>query len=237
MTLADEVIVLAGGLGTRLRSVVPDLPKPLAPVAGRPFLAHLLDQHAAQGVRKVILAVGYRAGLVREAIGSHWQGMDVDYSEETEPLGTGGAVALAMRKVAGDAFHVVNGDTFLHYRLAGLEQATHAARCAIGVALAGVPDVGRYGAVQLDAAGRVAAFREKGGAGESLINAGSYFIADPDILDRGGQARFSFETDVLQPAAGQGLVAGWSETRDFIDIGVPEDYARAQHRFREADAC
>lgn len=227
----SEVIVLAGGLGTRLRASVPDLPKPLAPVAGRPFLAWLLDMHAAQGVRKVILAVGYRAGQVRLAIGSRWQGMDVVYSEETEPLGTGGAIALALGKVAGDAVHVVNGDTFLRYGLAGLEQATRAGGAAIGVALARVPDVGRYGAVDLDAAGRVLAFREKGGTGEGLINAGSYYLADPGAVTVAGQARFSFEADILQPAVGQGRVLGWDEARNFIDIGVPEDYARAQLLF------
>lgn len=227
----SEVIVLAGGLGTRLRASVPDLPKPLAPVAGRPFLAWLLDMHAAQGVRKVILAVGYRAGQIRSAIGPRWQGMDVAYSEENEPLGTGGAVTLAMGHVAGDRFHVVNGDTFLRYGLAGLEQAVAATGVGIGMALAKVADVGRYGAVKRDAAGRVTGFREKGGAGEGLINAGSYFIADPGLLTVIGERRYSFETEVLQPAAVHGQVAGWSETRDFIDIGVPEDYARAQLLF------
>jgi D-glycero-alpha-D-manno-heptose 1-phosphate guanylyltransferase len=223
-----DVIVLAGGFGTRLREVVPDLPKPLAPVAGRPFLAHLLDMYVERGMRRAILAVGYRADQVRAVLGKRWQTMELAYSEEPEPLGTGGAITLAMKQVGGDAVHVANGDTFLRYDPLELERVTRALGCPLGMALADVPDIGRYGAVDVDPAGRVAGFAEKGGQGPGLINAGSYFLADPLVALPEVVVAFSFETEVLQPFAAAGRVATYTDTRDFIDIGVPHDYARAQ---------
>jgi len=225
---ARDVIVLAGGFGTRLREAVPDLPKPLAPVAGRPFLAYLLDMYVERGMRRAILAVGYRADQIRAALGTRWQGMELTYSEEPEPLGTGGAIALASRQVGGGAVHVANGDTFLRYDPGALERATRDLGCPIGVALAKVPDVGRYGAVEVDRTGRIVGFAEKGAHGAGLINAGSYFLADPDAMLAVGPGAFSFETDVLRPSALAGLVATCADTQDFIDIGVPEDYARSQ---------
>lgn len=227
---AHDVIVLAGGLGTRLRAVVPDLPKPLAPVAGRPFLAHLLDMYAERGLRRAILATGYGADLIREAIGTRWNGMEVVYSQEQAPLGTGGAIALALTHVAGDGVHIGNGDTFLRYAPDALERATRALGCPIGIALAHVADIGRYGAVGVDGQGRVTGFAEKGGSGAGLINAGSYFLSADGMRMLPTHGGFSFETAVLQPAAAAGQVAACPDTRDFIDIGVPDDYARAQHQ-------
>lgn len=229
---ADEAIVLAGGRGTRLRSVVSDLPKPLAPVAGRPFLAWLLDGLADGGIRRVVLATGYLAGQVEAAIGARWRGMEVDYSVEEQALGTGGAIRLAASRLRGDSAHVLNGDTFLRYSPAALEAAALAAGTPIAVALARVGDVGRYGAVRVDG-GRVASFEEKGGAGAGLVNAGSYFLAAPALaaLDAVGQEAFSFETEVLAPRAAAGGVAAFMDTAGFIDIGVPDDYLRAQALF------
>src|SRR5580658_7180316 len=147
MTRTKEAVVLAGGFGTRLRSVVSEVPKPMAPVAGRPFLAWVLDFLAAQGLRRVVLATGHMADQVQAAIGARWQGMDIAYSVEREPLGTGGALKLAVSHLHGDAAHVLNGDTYLRYSLSGLEEAAAAAHTPIAVALAQVPDVARYGAV------------------------------------------------------------------------------------------
>lgn len=229
MPRADEAIVLVGGLGTRLRSVVADLPKPLAPVAGRPFLAHLLDQLAAGGLRRVILATSYMAEKIELTIGARWAGMDIAYSKEPQPLGTGGAIRLAATLLHGDGVHLANGDTFLRYDPAALEQAVRALGATLGIALAKVDDVSRYGAVEVDH-GRVAAFREKGGSGPGLINAGSYFITAAGLAALpDDEASYSFESRVLLPSASHGQIAAFDDTRDFIDIGVPEDYARAQH--------
>jgi D-glycero-alpha-D-manno-heptose 1-phosphate guanylyltransferase len=207
---AEEAIVLAGGFGTRLRSVVSEVPKPMAPVAGRPFLTWLLDSLAAQGLR--------------------WQGMAIAYSVEREPLGTGGALKLAVSQLHGDAAHVLNGDTFLRYSLAGLEDAANAAHTPIAVALAQVPDVARYGAVAVHE-GRITTFHDKGGQGPGLVNAGSYYLSAEALQSLPEQTAFSFETEVLRPQAAAGCLAAFTQTREFIDIGVPEDFVRAQALF------
>lgn len=234
MRQADEIVVLAGGLGTRLRSVVSDTPKPLAQVAGRPFLAWVLDALARQDIRRVILATGYLAEQVEAAVGPQWRGMEVVYSVETSPLGTGGALCQALGELQGDAVHVCNGDTFLDYSLSSLEASAARHDAVAAMALAQVPDVARYGVVhQQD--GRIQAFAEKGGSGPGLINAGSYFLSRQALdalraIAQPGTA-FSLETDFLHPLAASGRLACLVDTAGFIDIGVPEDYARAQEIF------
>jgi len=228
---ADEVIVLAGGFGTRLRGIVDDVPKPLAPVAGRPFLAWLLDRLAACGMRRCILATGYMADTIERAIGTRWQGMEIAYSAETEALGTGGAIRLAAGRLQGDCVHVLNGDTWLAYSPQALERTARECGASIGMALAEVEDVGRYGAVERDARGMVVGFREKGEHGRGAINAGCYFLDETALATLPATASFSFEREVLQPAALAGSVAGFLDTSGFIDIGVPEDYRRAQSIF------
>lgn len=224
---ADEAIVLVGGLGTRLRGVVGDLPKPLAPIAGRPFLAWVLDQLAAGDIRHVILATGYLSDKISQAMGGVWQGMAIDYSVEIEPLGTGGAIHQACRLLQGDSVHVLNGDTYLRYSPHALTETVSRMGASIGVALAAVPDVSRYGAVDCRD-GHVLAFLEKGGMGSGLINAGCYYLTASAIASLPVRKHYSFEAEVLAPAAAAGRVCGFSATSGFIDIGVPEDYARAQ---------
>lgn len=229
----EEAIVLVGGLGTRLRTVVSDIPKPLAPVSGRPFLAWLLDRLAEEGMRHVVLAAGYLAERVVDGIGREWRAMDVGYSIETEPLGTGGAVRQACGMLRGSAAHVLNGDTFLRYDMHGLEQVTNRSGVDLGMALARVDDVARYGAV-IREGDRVEGFREKGESGPGYINAGSYYLTSAAIRMLPAEPAFSFETRVLAPLTAAGRVCGFDATSGFIDIGVPEDYRRAQSLFGEA---
>lgn len=226
----DEAIVLVGGLGTRLRTVVSDVPKPLAPVAGRPFLAWLLDRLAEAGMHHVVLAAGYLAERVVDAIGREWRGMQVDYSIETAPLGTGGAVRQACGMLRGEATHVLNGDTFLRYDMHALEQATRQAGADLGMALARVDDVARYGAVVREGV-RIDGFMEKGESGAGYVNAGSYYLTPAAIRSLPAESSFSFETRVLAPLTTAGRVCGFDATSGFIDIGVPEDYRRAQTLF------
>jgi len=227
---AEEAIVLAGGRGTRLQPLVSDVPKPLAPVAGRPFLAWVLDHLAANGIRRVVLATGYMSEKIEEAIGREWRSMTVDYSVETRPLGTGGAVRQASGKLHGDDAHVLNGDTFLDFAPAAFAAAVARAGASIGVALARVDDVSRYGAVEC-AGDRIVRFREKGGSGPGRINAGCYFLTAGALAALPAADAFSFEADVLAPMTAEGLVSGYGETGRFIDIGVPGDYRRAQSLF------
>lgn len=230
MKPADEAIVLVGGLGTRLRAVVPDLPKPLAPVAGRPFLAWVMDQLAGNGIRHVVLATGYMSDVVEAAIGASWRGMQVEYSVEQHALGTGGAVRQACQRLRGNAVHVLNGDTYLDYSAAGIADAVSESGANIGVALARVDDVARYGAVECDS-GRITRFREKGGSGPGYVNAGCYFLGSKAIAALPQLEAYSFETEVLVPMTAAGSVCGYADTRGFIDIGVPDDYLRAQTIF------
>lgn len=230
MKTAEEAIVLAGGFGTRLRTVVSDVPKPLAPVAGRPFLAWLLDRLSGQGIRRVVLATGYLAEQVEDAFGARWAGMEIAYSVETKPLGTGGALRQAAAQLQGDAVHVLNGDTWLDYKSSALEAAARRAGRSVAIALARVDDLSRYGAVEVSD-GLATVFREKGETGPGWINAGCYYFTSPalDALPR--KPAFSLEQEVLQPLAIAREVVAFTDTSGFIDIGVPEDYARAQSLF------
>lgn len=228
----DEAIVLAGGLGTRLRGVVDDVPKPLAPVAGRPFVAWLLDALAQQGMRRVVLATGYLGDRVEDTFGDRWSDVPLVYSRETEPLGTGGAIVLAMQHIAGDGCFVLNGDTWLELVLADLEAAVRQADARLGVALAEVPDIARYGAVHVEN-GYVTGFIEKGCAGPGFVNAGVYWMRRGLLDGHSPGTAFSFERKVLVPAVAHERVTGFRDTRDFIDIGIPEDFRRAQALFAQ----
>jgi D-glycero-alpha-D-manno-heptose 1-phosphate guanylyltransferase len=228
---ADEAIILVGGLGTRLRGVISDVPKPLAPVAGRPFLAWVLDNLAEGGLRRVVLAAGYMAEKVQGIFGTYWLDMEIAYAIEETPLGTGGAIRHASGQLDGSwGVHVVNGDTFLRYSPASLEHMTRQLRASIGMAVAAVADVSRYGAIEV-VDGRVMGLREKGQDGAGYINAGCYFLTEDALSELPPGPSFSWETEVLAPWAKRGAVAAYAETDGFIDIGVPEDYLRAQALF------
>lgn len=223
----NEAIVLVGGLGTRLRPMVADVPKALAPVAGRPFLAWLLERLERNGIRRAILATGYLSEQIEAEFGTSWNGLHIDYSVESEPLGTGGAIALALRKLEGNDAHVLNGDTFLDYRPYRLAEAVNKSGYSVGIALASVPDVARYGAVAVED-GRVVKFLEKGDHGPGLINAGCYYLGPRAIAEFPSEGAFSFERSVLMDSVAAGEAYAFTDTDAFIDIGVPDDYLRAQ---------
>jgi D-glycero-alpha-D-manno-heptose 1-phosphate guanylyltransferase len=225
--------VLAGGLGTRLRSVVADRPKVLAEVAGRPFLAYLLDQLAAAGVRETVLLVGYGAAQVRAAAGEVHAGMRLTYSAESQPLGTGGAVRLALPAFRGESILLLNGDSCCDVDLAAFCAERREKPGGAGMVLAQVADVSRYGRVETAADGRVLRFEEKGGepfAGR--INAGIYLI--PKVLVAGIPAArvVSLEREMLPAWVSRGKVWGFPGGR-FIDIGTPASYADAEAFFRQ----
>jgi D-glycero-alpha-D-manno-heptose 1-phosphate guanylyltransferase len=230
---AKEAIILAGGLGTRLRAVVPDLPKPLAPVAGRPFLAWVLDALAAHGFSSITLSVGYRHELIQAAIGETWQGMRVRYAIEAEPLGTGGAMRHALTQTQAAQIYVLNGDTFLDLDYDAMMHAHLDSRAQISIAAVPVEDIGRYGGLELRDA-TVTGFLEKGGSGAGMINGGTYLINRTlfDAFDL--PLRFSFEADILQAHVASLSPRAFTTSGLFIDMGIPEDYARAQSLFGRA---
>ena len=221
-----RAVILAGGLGTRLGAVLGDRAKPLMPVAGRPFVAYLLQRLARQGVAEAILCVGHRADLVRAALGDGLAGGPrLRYSEERELLGTGGALKLAADLIGPEPFFVLNGDSFFAADLPALRRA-HDARGALAtLALAKVLDVGRYGAVEMGPDGAIRRFAEKGAAGTGVINAGVYVFGRA-VLDAIPPGRVvSLERDVFPGLVGRGFY-GVPGAGYFVDIGVPEDYAR-----------
>jgi len=220
-------IVLAGGLGTRLRGVLPDLPKPLAPVNGRPFLAYVLDWLRAQGECSAVLAVSYLHERIEAFAGTDWQGMAVRYSVETEPLGTGGGLAQAFEQVEGDCAVVVNADTWFPIDIPALLGFHRKCRAQATLALAAVGNVQRYGAVDIHPGGRIAAFLEKGEDGAGLINGGVYVLQR--ALLTGHTGVFSLERDVLQPGVDDLRLYGMPCAAPFLDIGIPEDLARANN--------
>lgn len=225
-----QAIVLAGGLGTRLRGVVPDLPKPMAPVAGRPFLAWILDRLADAGFDRVVLAVGYRHEAIRSHFGITYRGMALHYSVEDNPLGTGGAIRLAGGRVGQYPVFVLNGDTFLELDYRAMLAAHSDLGVELSVAVCRVPDISRYGALRLSH-GRVEAFLEKGPGGPGVINGGTYILSRALLESIPPVGAVSFERQLLEPRVAEIRPTAFLSEGLFIDIGVPEEYARAQHLF------
>jgi D-glycero-alpha-D-manno-heptose 1-phosphate guanylyltransferase len=226
-----EAIVLAGGLGTRLRGVVDDIPKPMAPVQGRPFLAFVLDQLVDAGFKTGIFATGYRHEAILAYFGEDYRGLALRYSVEREALGTGGAIRLACAQVTARDVFVLNGDTYLELDFRAMLDAHASASVELSMAICHVPDAARYGAVELHD-GIVQGFREKGRSGPGWINAGTYVLG-PDLRARlRPHGAFSFEHDLLAPEVSRIRPLAFRSSGLFIDIGVPEDYARIQELFR-----
>ena len=230
-----DVAVLAGGLGTRIRSVLGDVPKVLAPIGGRPFLDHLLDWLGGFGARRVVLCLGHRAEPVLDHIAARAArdaaaGLTVIGLVEPEPMGTAGAIRFARPHLLSDPVFVMNGDTFLDADLPGFVARHRAANAAVSMLCAAVPSIARFGSVELDGRGFVARFVEKdpGNDRPGLINGGVYLFS-PDALDaleaRPGP---SLERDVLQALPPETIRAEVTRGR-FIDIGTPESLAAAVH--------
>ena len=224
-----KAVLLVGGMGTRLRSVVPFSPKPLASVGDRPFLSLLVRQLQASGVRHLVMCTGYLAEQIESAFGDgrEW-GVSIEYSRESEPLGTAGAVRLAQERVRGcENFLVLNGDSFLDLDLARLMRFHHEHAAIATMAVVRVEDAARYGTVRVDDAHRVCGFTEKTGANApGLVNAGIYTFRR-QIFDFIPAGPASLERDVFPRLLEAGIYA-FEQRGMFIDIGTPEDYARAQ---------
>jgi len=224
--------VLAGGLGTRLRPAVGDRPKVLAPVAGRPFVAHLLDRLDAAGVRRVVLLTGHRAGEVRARLGTRHGGMGLAYSEEPAPLGTGGALRLAWPHLDAPTVLLLNGDSYCGLNVKALTAFHRRRGAGVSMALVRVDDAGRFGRVRT-AGGRVTAFAEKQGPGlPGWINAGVYLIGRGLVESIPAGRPVSLERKLLPAWVAQGRVFAHRSAGPFLDIGTPGSYAEAEGFFR-----
>jgi len=224
---------LAGGLGTRLRSKVSDLPKPMAPVAGRPFLEWQLMVLKAQGFCDIVLCTGYLADKVALYFGDGSNfGLKIDYSVEKEPLGTAGAVLNAAKFIDG-TFLLLNGDTFFDLDCRGLLDFHEGKEAGLSLSLVMVDDAARFGSVAIDSNNRVLGFREKGSdtQGFGHVNAGIYAVS-PAVLDYIAPGKpVSLENDVIPTIITTGSVFGYVSDGYFIDIGTPESYEKAQEYF------
>lgn len=225
-----KAIVLCGGLGKRLGAITLNTPKPMLSVAGRPFIAHVLDKLCVPNIDGIVLAAGFAWEQLQGFVGQRWKTLPVHYSVEPQALGTGGAIALAMRKFDLREALVLNGDTLfdidLHAFLEhpGMQLATPLSTC---IALRAVDDCMRYGRVETDSQGRIRTFGEKGHSGRGLINGGIY-RQQRVAIERFGTSPFSFETDYLAVDCSRLAMIGIPSKGYFIDIGVPADLARAE---------
>ena len=226
-----EVIILAGGLGTRLRSVVSEVPKCMAPVAGKPFLWYLLKYLTRFDVSRVVLSVGYLREVIFKWIDEVKEEFpfEFDYAIEEAPLGTGGGIKLALERINGERAFVLNGDTFFDVDLMQLYNAHMIGKKTITLALKPMKDFDRYGTVNMEPiTGTIISFNEKQYCREGLINGGVYVISKSTPLFEGLGSKFSFETSVLEPQCARRQLLGVVQNGFFIDIGIPSDYARAQ---------
>ena len=225
-----EAIVLAGGFGTRLQGVVKDLPKPMAPVNGRPFLTYILDYLIEYQYTRVILSVGYLHEKIEEFFGTQYKSLEIDYAVETEPLGTGGGILFAMSKCKTDNVLVINGDTMFKVDLDAFERFYTEKNCLLSIVLREVDDVARYGSVTIGNNNMIILFSEKGiSSGHGFIN-GVVYMINRVLFEKYPQPqKFSFEKDLMEKLYTQEQFYAMPSDGYFIDIGIPEDYARAQN--------
>lgn len=225
-----EAIILAGGLGTRLRSRLSDLPKSMAPVGGRPFLQILLDQLIEQRCMRIILSVGYRRQAILETFGKAYRGVELCYAVEETPLGTGGAIRFALGHAQDSFTLVMNGDTYLDVDFQEMLSSHAASNRPMTIAVTHVDEMARYGGVVIRE-GRVAGFIEKGRTGPGWINGGVYGMSRSFPWPKNLPPAFSFESDVLGRELNELQPAAFECAGKFLDIGTPEDLDRAQTEF------
>ena len=227
-----EVIILAGGLGTRLQGVIGNYPKCMAPVNNKPFLAYLFDYVNKQKATRVILSLGYKHKVVIDWLEEQYLDFELDYVVESEPLGTGGGILAAMEVAETDDVAVLNGDTMFKVDLKE-QYAFHKSKSATTtLALKKMYKFDRYGVVNTDASGLITSFEEKQYKEDGLINGGAYFINREAFLAKNLPEKFSFEKDYLEKFIKEKKFYGYISEDYFIDIGIPTDYASAQEDFK-----
>ena len=235
--MIKEAIILAGGLGTRLRSVVADTPKCMATVAGKPFLHYLISFLKNNGIEKFIFSVGYLHEIIDDYLEENFPTLDYTISLENEPLGTGGAIKLACLKTKEKNILVCNGDTMYKVDLISLNKFHEEKEAACSLTLKPMENFDRYGVVELNNNGSVKAFKEKQFYTSGLINGGVYALKVDEFLNENLPEKFSFEKEFLEKKVclreeDNCQLFGLIQDEYFIDIGIPEDFAKAQIEFK-----
>jgi len=224
--LIDKAVILAGGLGTRLKGVIGEIPKPMAPIGHLPFLHYLLNYLFHQGIREIFLCVGFRHEVIVNYFGDDFRGMKIFYTIEKELLGTGGAIMPVLLKWK-EPFFLLNGDTFFEVNLSSFSHSFSIQKPLASLSLKPVFNQDRYGAVQLEG-DKIVAFTEKKFLASGFINAG-VSILTPEIFEGKSPGDiFSYEKDLFEEKAATHFLHGFVQDEYFIDIGIPEDYERAQ---------
>lgn len=227
-----DAIILAGGLGTRLREVTKNqYPKPLAVVSGRPFISYVVQQLIDANIDRIVVAVSHLGHQIEEYLLNAFPEQEFVFSRESDPLGTGGAIALALQHVTSENFLVLNGDSFFDISIHNfIENSSE--DCDVSICAAYVSDVFRYGTLNIDSGNAVVGFNEKGGQGEGWINSGIYKISSTTVFSKRDDAsiKFSFEEFLSSPDVVKTAVKlnGY-----FVDIGIPEDYEKGQDGMRK----
>lgn len=230
--MSNEAIVLAGGIGTRLKKVVSDLPKPMASINGKPFLEYLINYLARNEITHVILSVGYKSEHIKNHFENEFKSVNISYASEEIPLGTGGGIRLALQQAKTNHVFIVNGDTLFNIDLQKLADAHHKKNAALSVALRKMVDGSRYGSVIIDENNRIKAFKEKNAEAKNvLINGGTYLIEKSHFLETKFPDKFSFEKEYLEKYFDTNKFYGFEFDDYFIDIGLPSTYKQAQNDF------
>jgi D-glycero-alpha-D-manno-heptose 1-phosphate guanylyltransferase len=226
-----QAIILAGGLGTRLRTVVNDLPKCMAPVAGKPFLHYVIQHLLQQGVDHFIFSLGYLSESIETFLHNNYPQLNYQLSIEQEPLGTGGAIQVAAKKTTEKNVLVLNGDTLFAVDVQQLLDAHISKQAVCTLCLKPMKNFDRYGVVELNDNNTVVSFKEKQFYTAGYINGGVYGLNVQEFLQEGLPEKFSFEKDYLEKKISENKLYGIVQNKYFIDIGIPEDYERAQSEF------
>ena len=226
-------VILAGGLGTRLRKAVSNQPKVMAEINGKPFLYYVLDQLAEVDIKRVVISTGYMSDKIKEVIGFSYKGLKVDYSREERPLGTGGALKLSEQSISTKYCLVMNGDSYTEFDPVSLFRSHKQKNASIVLLAKMVPSTSRFGTIQMNEQNEITRFMEKGSStGIGLINAGVYIMKTSILQKIPNKTPCSIEYDFFPTIIGKNIY-GYETEGNFIDIGTLESYAKAKAFFEQ----
>jgi D-glycero-alpha-D-manno-heptose 1-phosphate guanylyltransferase len=228
----SEAVILAGGLGTRLKELFPDLPKTMVPVNGKPFLFYILKNLAKNKFKRVIISVSFLSSKIINYFGREYFNLKIDYVVEKKPLGTGGATKLALENCKEDHIYLINGDTYLDFEHKKIEKLWKESRCPI-IVCKFIKNVSRYGTVKV-VDGRIKSFEEKTFIKKGFVNTGLYVFKKNQFLNFKMKPSFSLEKDFLVSAVKNDIFKCFLSKRNFIDIGIPKDYFKAANLFMQS---